>query len=147
MNFSIRKQGDLVFAELQGRETSYDMREFLMAVKLACQQHGCPRILITVRDSRAMFKAEDYGLTAQTAGYVKDLVTPACRIALVGDTSELNFAHEYIELVARQQDVNVKSFKDPGSAARWLEAQQGGSDAAAQEGLDALEPGGTPKLA
>jgi hypothetical protein len=159
VKFFIRKQSSHVYAEMHGRETGSDMKEFLLAVKAACQEHGCPKILLCVRDSRAMFKAEDYGLAGQMGqtggqasgparGYVSELVTPACRIALVGDTSELNYAHEYIELVARQQQVNVKSFRDSASAARWLDAEQAAEAAGAQApGLDALQPGRAPKLA
>jgi hypothetical protein len=43
----------------------------------------------------------------------------SCRIALLGDSSELHHAHEYVELVARQQHLNVKAFR---AAAEWLEA-------------------------
>jgi hypothetical protein len=147
VKFSIRRQAGHVLAELRGRETSGDMREFLLAVKAACLEHGCPRILLSVRDSHAMFKAEDYGLLGQ--GYASDLVTPSCRIALVGDTQDLNFAHEYIELVARQRQVNVKSFRDCASAARWLQADEAdeAAQASAAAGLDALKPGRAPKLA
>jgi len=63
----------------------------------------------------------DYGLAGNARGYVNDLVTPKCQVALLGDTAELNAAHEYIEVVARQQDVNVRAFSDEASALRWLE--------------------------
>jgi len=138
LNFQIRLAGSYLAAEIFGRETSYDMREFLLAVKAACLEHACPRVLISIRASRPMFKAEDYGLK----GYVNDLVTPSCRIALVGDTSELNFAHEYIELVARQQQVNVRSFREHASALRWL-----AEESPPPLGSDPFQPAGTPKLA
>jgi SpoIIAA-like len=117
----IEPRGGYLFAELEGRETAHDMREYLLAVKAACLKHDCPRILLSIRASRPMFKAEDYGLSGAIRGYANELVKPACRIALVGDSSELNFAHEYIEVVARQQQVNVKSFKEASSAVRWLQ--------------------------
>src|SRR5947209_6209060 len=111
MKYRIQPRGTYIFAELTARETPYDMREFLLAVKDACLQNGCPRILLSIRDSRAMFKAEDYGLTGEPRGYVSEIATPTCRIALVGDSNDLHFAHEYIELVARQQQLNVRSFR------------------------------------
>jgi hypothetical protein len=117
MKFRIEARGEHLLAELHGRETAADMREFLLAVKAACRQHGCPRILVSVRASRPMFKFEDYGLP----GFVNDLVA-SCRIALLGDTSDLNHAHEYVELVARQQHLDVKAFRDMAAAAYWLEA-------------------------
>ena len=51
---------------------------------------------------------------------MNELVTPACQIALVGDTEEVNSANEYIELVARQQGVNVRAFRDEAAAVRWV---------------------------
>jgi len=137
MKYRILQRDTYLHAELVGRETSYDMKEFLLAVKSACLEHACPRILLSIRDSRPMFKAEDYGLR----GYANEIVTPSCRIALMGDSSELRHAHDYIELVARQQNVNVKAFETLVEAVRWLEElPPAGSE------LDALQPAGTPKL-
>jgi hypothetical protein len=120
--FTIEARGDHVFAELRGRESAADMRAFLEAVKDACRTNACPSILISVRDSRPVFKAEDYGLTGEMRGYASSLATPDCRIALIGDTSEHQHAHEYVELVARQQRVNAKAFKGEGEALAWLRA-------------------------
>jgi hypothetical protein len=136
MKFRIEPRGSYVLAEVNGRETPADMREFLFAVKLACRQHDCPRILLSVRASRPVFKLEEYGLSN---GFAQEIVKPSCRIALVGDTSELNHAHEYVELVARQQQMNVRSFKDLPSAQRWLLEPE----AMPQGGGDELKPAGS----
>jgi hypothetical protein len=116
MRFSIEPRDGYLHAALFGRDTADEMRDFLLAVHAACQEHGTPKILISVRQSRAVFKPEDYGLS----GYVNELVTPACQIALVGDTNEVNSANEYIEMVARQQAVNVRAFRDEAAALRWM---------------------------
>jgi hypothetical protein len=116
MRFSIEPRGDHLHASLQGRETGQEMREFLVAVHAACGQYQCPRILMSIRASRPVFKPEDYGIST----YVHELVTDKCRIALVGDTRELNAAHEYIEVCARQQNMNVRAFADEAAALRWL---------------------------
>lgn len=129
----IERRGDHLYAELKGRETAADMRAFLEATKAACGEHGCPRILICVRESRPVFKAEDYGLGGDT----RTLATPACRIALLGDSSEHHHAHEYVEIVARQQGVNVKAFRAEADALLWLR----------DEVLDAPQPRRAPKLA
>lgn len=120
MKYWTEARGDHLYAALAGRETGDEMREFLLAVQAACRAAACPRILLSVRASRPVFKPEDYGLSGQTRGYVNELVTPACRVALLGDTSELNAAHEYIELRARQQNINVRAFRDEAAALRWL---------------------------
>jgi hypothetical protein len=118
MNFRIRARPGFVHAELQGRETATEMREFLVAVHAACREHACSKVLLDIRRSRVIFKAEDYGLS----GYVNDIVTPACQIALVADNRELHAAHEYIEIVARQQKMNVRSFRDQSTAVLWLQS-------------------------
>lgn len=116
MRFGIEPRGDHLYASLRGRETGEEMREFLVAVHAACGEHKCPRILMSIRASRPVFKPEDYGIST----YVNELVTDKCQIALVGDTRELNAAHEYIEVCARQQNMNVRAFADEAAALRWL---------------------------
>ena len=118
MRFSIEPREGYLHAALFGRDTADQMRDFLLAVHAACKQHECARVLISIRQSRAVFKPGDYGLP----GYVNELVTPACQIALVGDTDEVNTANEYIELVARQQGVNARAFRDEAAAVRWIKA-------------------------
>ena len=116
MQFRVEPRSGYIRAAVEGRDTAEQMREFLLAVHAASKQHDCARIVISIRRSRAVFKPEDYGLN----GYVNELVTPACQIALVGDTQEINSANEYIELVARQQGVNVRAFRDEAAAVRWV---------------------------
>ena len=116
MRYSIERRADHLLAALQGRETGEEMREFLVAVHAACQEHRCPKILMSIRASRPVFKPEDYGIST----YVNELVTDKCQVALVGDTRELNAAHEYIEVCARQQRMNVRAFGDEATALRWL---------------------------
>jgi hypothetical protein len=116
VKFGIELRGDHLLASLQGRETSEQMREFLIAVHAACGQYRCPRILMSIRASRPVFKPEEYGL----ASYVRELVTDKCQVALVGDTRELNAAHEYIEVCARQQNMKVRAFREEAAALRWL---------------------------
>lgn len=118
MKFAIQLRGDHLLAAMTGRDTAEEMREFLLAVHAACQEHHCPKILMSIRRSRPVFKPEDYGLSS----YANELVTSACQVALVGDTPELNAAHEYIEVCARQQEMNVRAFRDEAAALQWLRA-------------------------
>ena len=116
MKFSIEKREGYLHAALHGRDTAEQMREFLLAVHAACRSHDLQKILISVRQSRAVFRPEDYGIN----GYANELVSAACQIGVVGDTDEVNSAHEYIEVVARQHGINVRAFRDERSALRWL---------------------------
>jgi hypothetical protein len=124
MKYRIEPRAGYVHAEILERQTARDMREFLVVVHAACREHECPRVLLAIRKSRVIFKAEDYGLSTAGAasGYVAELVKPDCQIALVADNPELHAAHEYIELVARQQKINVRAFSDEPAAVRWLQA-------------------------
>jgi hypothetical protein len=116
MRFEIEPREGYLQAAVYGRDTAEEMREFLLAVHAACRQHDLPKVLMLVRQSRAVFKPEDYGLSS----YVRELVTPECQIAVVGDTDEVNTANEYIEMVARQQGLNVRAFRREPAALRWL---------------------------
>ena len=120
MKFSIEPRNGYLQATVYHRDTAEQMREFITAVHAACGEHAMPKILISVRQSRAVFKPEDYGLTGEKRGYVNDLVTPSCQIALVADTDDVNQANEYIEVVARQQSLNVRAFRTEHAALRWL---------------------------
>ena len=120
MRFSIETKPGYLRALVYQRDSAEDMRKFLLAVHAACEEHRMPKILVCVRQSRAMFKPEDYGLDGGARGYAGELATSACQVALVGDTEELHSAHEYIELVARQQKLNVRAFRDEAEARRWL---------------------------
>jgi hypothetical protein len=124
VKYSIEQRYGYLHAEITQRESARDMKEFVLAVKSACLEHGCSRILMSVRESRTVFKAEEYGLAGDAPGYANEVATPSCRIALLGDSSELNHAHEYVELVARQQRVNLRAFRDRHAAVRWLQSSE-----------------------
>ena len=116
MKYSIEARDGYLHAALSGRETADQMREFLLAVHAACGKHRSPKILMAIRQSRPVFKAEDYGLST----YASTLVTPACQVALVGDTEELQAAHEHIEVVARHENINARAFRSESAALAWL---------------------------
>ena len=120
MKFSIEPRAGYLHAVVRGRDTAEQMREFLLAVHAACRKQRTPKILISVRQSRAVFKPEEYGLSGDGTGYADQLVTPRCQIAILGDTHEVNAANEYIEMIARGQGVNLRAFRDERAAVRWL---------------------------
>jgi hypothetical protein len=116
MHYRIEPRENHLRAVLYGRHTPEQTREFLLAVHAACRQHPQPKILIVVKQSRAHFKPEDYGLN----GYAKKLLRAPCQVALVGDTQEVNAANEYIAMVARQQGLDIRAFQGERAALRWL---------------------------
>jgi hypothetical protein len=108
VKYSIEPREGYLYAVVQERKTAEEMREFLVAVDAACQRHQQPKVLMSVRRSHAMFKPEEYGFT------------PACQVALLGDTHDVNAAHEYIEMAARAQGINVRAFREERAALQWL---------------------------
>jgi hypothetical protein len=76
-----------------------------------------------VRSSKPIFQLERHGLLE----YFRELaVTPSRRIALLGDSSDLRLSHEYVELIARQHGLAVRSFLDETAAYQWFrDARQG----------------------
>jgi hypothetical protein len=115
MTYSITVEKDYVRAELTGRETVAETKEFLRA--LARYSSVRSAFLLHLRASRPMFRIEQHGLIddlkqiARGAGH---------RIALVADTRDLQVSHEYFELIAQQHHVNLRSFGSAAEALTWL---------------------------
>src|SRR5438046_10611497 len=90
-----------------------------MAVVSASRKTGCPCVLISVRSSKPIFQLERHGLI----DYFRELsVTSSRRVALLGDTRDLRLSHDYTELIARQHELNVRSFPHETTAYRWIAA-------------------------
>jgi len=105
-------------AELFGRETVEETKAFFQAIVSASTESRSQSILISVRSSKPIFQFERHGLIEY---FRKLTVTPSRRIALLGDSAELRLSHEYVELIARQHGLNVRSFPDETAAYRWFE--------------------------
>lgn len=117
MKYKVSATSAYLVAQLFGRETAEEMREFLRAV---VQENGTYRrssIFLDVRSSRPLFHNERLGLF----DYFKELAgDPSCKIALLGDTRDLCISHEYVALLAQQQGLNVRSFRDRAAVLEWL---------------------------
>ena len=118
MGYRITLDRGILRAELFGRETVEQTKAFFKAVVSASRETGCPCVLVSVRSSKPIFQLERHGLIE----YFRELaVTSSRRVALLGDTRDLRLSHDYIELIARQQGLNVRSFPDETAAYRWFE--------------------------
>lgn len=112
-------------AELFDRETVEETQDFLRAVMRENAKHRRPCVLILVRVSKPIFQVVPHRLIE----YIEELSgTAASRIALVGDTRDLQMSHEYIELLARQRRLNVRSFRGEAAALQWLKDQRKAED-------------------
>lgn len=121
MRTKVVVENDHLRAEVHGRETAEQTTQFLREAAGAALKHERRRLLIVVRESRALFKVEDYSLSE----YFKAMTErPGYRIALVGDSSESYAAHGYIELLARQRGLAVRAFRDEAAALAWLRSEE-----------------------
>jgi hypothetical protein len=120
MGYKITLDQGVLRAELFDRETIAETKIFFRAVVSANKESGRPYILISVRSSKPIFKLE--GLIE----YLRELAAaPSQRIALLGDTRDVRLSHEYLEVIARQHGLNVRSFLDEAAARRWFEDLRG----------------------
>ena len=73
-----------------------------------------------MHSSRPIFRIEQY----QASAYLKELAArPQFRVALVAHRADVRAAHQYVELLAKQQRANLRSFEDEDAAIEWLRAQ------------------------
>src|SRR5687768_1196931 len=117
MHFTFELAQDHLRAELFGRQTVEETLEFVAALVAEARKHSARRILIWVRTSRPIFRVEQYKLSdqfKQLAGQ-KDV-----RVALLADSDEVRASHQYVEVLAAQQNAQVRAFRDEGRALHWL---------------------------
>jgi len=123
MTYRIVLERDFLRAELAHRETVEEMRDFLRA--LARNSARCAVILICVRASKPLFHVERDGLIEFLQQIAR---APQHRIALLADTPDLQASHEYLELIARQRGVRVRSFRSEAEALEWFKDQRAEAD-------------------
>jgi hypothetical protein len=117
MGYRITLDRGVLRAELFARETVDETRVFFRALLRASSATPCPRVLVSVRSSKAIFQLERHGLIE----HFRELAATSRRIALVGDTRKLRLSNEYIELIAGQHGLNVRSFPDEMAAYQWFD--------------------------
>jgi hypothetical protein len=118
MGYRITLDRGVLRAELFGRETVEQTKAFFQAVVSASRETRCACVLISVHSSKPIFQLERHGLIE----YFRELaVTSSRRVALLGDTRDLRLSHDYVELIARQHRLSVRSFPDETTAYRWFE--------------------------
>jgi hypothetical protein len=103
-------------AELFARQTVEETRKFLEAVLAEALERQCGQVLIHVRNSKPIFTVERYGFSR----YLEIAFKSAHKIALMGDSWELQVAHQYVATLARMRGVNLRTFLDEAAAIEWL---------------------------
>ena len=117
MELRFERIGGVLRVEVRGRETAAQTRELAEAVFAERERQGVTALLLRVRDSRTIFKVEQYGLS-EILGRIAAI--PGLRVAAVADDAELHAAHQYIELLAGQRAAAYRAFKSEADALAWL---------------------------
>jgi len=112
-------------ADLLERETAEETRRFFRAVVFESVKHGCSRVLVHVRSSKTLFTVERFGVLETFKKLASD---PAHRIALLGDTVELGMSHDYVVLLARQQGITLRNFRNESEAIEWVRDRREAED-------------------
>jgi len=115
MTYRITIEQNFFRAELVDRETVEETKDFLRAVARHSTRHSS--VLIQVRSSKPIFQVEHHGLIDSFREIAR---SPTHQIALLADALDLQASHEYIELIARQHGLNVRSFASEAEALEWF---------------------------
>jgi len=120
MHFTFKQAQGYLRAELFGRQTVEQTFEFIEALAAEARKNASRRILVWVRNSRPIFKVEQYKISDQFRLLAAD---QDLRVALLADADEVRASHQYIEVLASQQGAKVRAFRDEARAVDWLVAQ------------------------
>ena len=130
MGYKITLDQGVLRAELFARETVEETKAFFQAIVSASKESRCPCILISVRSSKPIFQLERHGLIE----YFRKLAgTSSRRIALLGDSRDLQLSHEYVEFIARQHGLIVRTFPDETAAYQWFRDPRQGRERRGQQ--------------
>src|SRR2546422_3025383 len=105
MRYTIDIHPGYIKAEMRERESGEETRSFVEAILAALRQHKLPRLLISVRSSRPVFKVEQYGLSdalVQVAG-------SGLRVAFIADSKEIAMSQQYIALLGQQRELAFRT--------------------------------------
>ena len=120
MHFTFKQAHGYLRAELFGRQTVEETLEFIEALSAEARKSDSTRILVSVRNSRPIFKVEQYRISEQFRQLSNN---KQLRVALLADSDEVRASHQYIEVLASQQGAKVRAFRDQARAIDWLVAQ------------------------
>jgi len=117
MQLKFERLGDVLRVEVRSREGAEETREAIEKTLAEREKHGVLGLLIVVKNSRAIFKVEEYGLSQHLASAA---AIPGLRAAAVAEDPAVHSAHQYLELIAAQRGVAVRAFTNEAEALAWL---------------------------
>jgi len=122
MEFSIDADDEFLRVKVSGRDTDRPPSEVCAAVLAASRERGRSRILIELDQQFPLSPTSQFMLVTRLPelGF-----TPQEKIALVHRTPEMQEANQFINLVARNHGVMVRSFAGVEPAKTWLRGESG----------------------
>lgn len=119
MRYTIEKQpAGYLKAEMVDRDTAEETAQFVTAIVQALRTQEGRKLLISTRQSRPVFKVEDWKLSAALDQVMS---IPGLKVAFVSDTRELAMSQDYIALLGRQRGLDFQAFgADESAAISWL---------------------------
>jgi hypothetical protein len=104
-------------AEMTGRDSAEETAEFVEAIVRELRAQAAKKLLISIRNSRPVFKVEAWKLSAALD---KVMSIPGLQVAFISDTRELQMSQQYIALLARQRGLRFEAFDSEAAAVAWL---------------------------
>lgn len=119
MRYSIEKQpAGYLKAAMVDRDTAEETAQFVAAIVEALRREEVRKVLISTRQSRPVFKVEDWKLSAALDQVMS---IAGLKVAFVSDTRELAMSQDYIALLGRQRGLDFQAFgADESAAVAWL---------------------------
>jgi hypothetical protein len=117
VRYTIERQDGHLKAEMVERDTAEETAEFVEAIVAALQSGPRDKLLISIRNSRPVFKVEEWKLSAALD---KVMSITGLKVAFIADTREVQMSQQYIALLGRQRGLQFESFDNEPAALAWL---------------------------
>ena len=117
MRYTIEKQDGHLKAEMVERDTAEETAEFVEAIVEALRAGSVDKLLISIRDSRPVFRVEQWRLSAALDQVMS---IAGLKVAFIADTRELQMSQQYIALLGRQRGLQFEAFDSEAAALAWL---------------------------
>jgi hypothetical protein len=121
MDFSISLREGYLRLDVYGRETPEETKRYLAALAAESARTGCRNVMIWIRSSRPIFRVAQYDIGEF---FRQALDVPGAKVALLADAPDVRASQQYVEVLAKQQGVNVRAFADEIQATEWLTRRQ-----------------------
>jgi hypothetical protein len=117
VRYSFEAREGYLRAEMTQRDTAAQTAEFVEAIVKELRVRGAKKLLISIRESRPVFKVEEWKLSAALD---KVMSIPGLQVAFISDTRELQMSQQYIALLGRQRGLKFEAFDSETAAVAWL---------------------------